>query len=161
MRTYTSTCLTSLFLVLALLGTCLPVPRAAAQSPNQLTLDSVNAAPGASGSFPLRLTNQDAIAAGEIHFSYDSTIGLQLTNAQPDNRLSGYQVTLAQDATDPANVKVKVLFYVLGAQSVTPGNGAILKVDYTTTAQAHGSSPLTFNANKTTLVGGGATPART
>ena len=52
MRTYTSTCLTSLFLVLALLGTCLPVPRAAAQSPNQLTLDSVNAAPGASGSFP-------------------------------------------------------------------------------------------------------------
>ena len=159
MRTYTSTCLTSLFLVLALLGTCLPVPRAAAQSPNQLTLDSVNAAPGASGSFPLRLTNQDAIAAGEIHFSYDSTIGLQLTNAQPDNRLSGYQVTLAQDATDPANVKVKVLFYVLGAQSVTPGNGAILKVDYTTTAQAHGSSPLTFNANKTTLVGGGATPA--
>ena len=156
--TYTSTYLTTLLLMLALFSTLLPVPRVAAQSANQLTLDTVNAAPGASGSFPLRLTNQDVISAGEIHFAYDSTIGLQLTNVQPDSRLSGYQVNLAQDATDPANVKVKVLFYVLGAQSVTPGNGAILKVDYTTTAQAHGSTPLTFNSTKTTLVGGGTTP---
>lgn len=158
MRTYTTTCLTGLLLVLAIFGTLLPVHRVAAQSTNQLALDTINATPGSSGSFPLRLTNQDAISSGEIHFSYDSTIGLQLTNAQPDNRLSGYQVNLAQDASDPANVKVKVLFYVLGAQSVTPGNGAILKLDYTTTAQAHGSSPLTFNTTKTTLVGGGSTP---
>ena len=158
MRTYLSTCLAGLLLVLALVGALLPVQRVAAQSANQLTLDTVNTAPGASGSFPLRLTNQDAVTSGEIHFTYDSTIGLQLTNVQPDSRLSGYQVTLAQNATDPANVKVKVLFYVLGTQSVTPGNGAILKVDYTTTAQAHGSTPLTFNTTKTTLVGGGTTP---
>ena len=56
MRTYTSTYLTGLILVLALLGTFLPVSRVLAQSQNQLALDSVNAAPGASGSFPLRLT---------------------------------------------------------------------------------------------------------
>lgn len=157
MREYTSTCLTGLLLVLALLGTLLPVQTVTAQSANQLTLDTVNAAPGASGSFPLHLNNQDAVSSGELHFSYDSTIGLQVTNAKPDNRLNGYQVTFSQDASDPTHVNVKVLFYVLGAQSVTPGNGAILQVDYTTTAQAHGSTPLTFNPTKTTLVGDGTT----
>jgi len=157
MREYTSTCLTGLLLVLALLGTLLPVQTVTAQSANQLTLDTVNAAPGASGSFPLHLNNQDAVSSGELHFSYDSTIGLQVTNAKPDNRLNGYQVTFSQDASDPTHVNVKVLFYVLGAQSVTPGNGAILQVDYTTTAQAHGSTPLTFHPTKTTLVGDGTT----
>lgn len=159
MRTRLATSLPNLFLLLSLLCALFPAQQVAAQSSNQLTLDTVNAAPGATGSFPLRLNNIVAIASGEIHFSYDSTIGLQVTNAQPDSRLSGYQVTLAQDASDPANVKVKVLFYVLGSQSVTPGNGAILKVDYITTPQAHGSTALTFNTSKTTLVGGGTTPA--
>ena len=160
MRSYLSTTyLTSILLLFALLGTFLPVQPVAAQSANQLALDTVSAPPGATGSFPLRLTNAVTISSGEIHFAYDSTIGLQVTNAQPENRLSGYQVTMAQDASDPANVKVKVLFYVLGSQSVTPGNGAILKVDYTTTPQARGNTALTFNTTKTTLVGGSSTPA--
>ncbi|RIK72047.1 MAG: hypothetical protein DCC67_19810, partial [Planctomycetota bacterium] len=44
------------------------------------------------------------------------------------------------------------------AANATPGNGAILKVDYTTTPQARGNTALTFNTTKTTLVGGGTTP---
>ncbi|MEZ4730327.1 MAG: hypothetical protein R3E79_24625, partial [Caldilineaceae bacterium] len=148
---------TSLLLALTIWGIPLFGQTAAAQSENQLTLDTLTVAPSASGSFPLRLNNQDAVSSGEIHFSYNSTIGLQLTNAKPDSRLNGYQVTFSQDASDPTNVNVKVLFYVLGAQSVSPGNGAILLVDYTTTAQAHGSTPLTFHPTKTTLVGDGTT----
>lgn len=130
--------------------------RVAAQGTNQLRLDTANATPSTTGTVAVYLENSTAVATGQISFSYDATVGLTLTGATAEARLNGYTVTFAQDADNLSNVQVTILFYdVTGKKQVAPGSGALLKLDYSTTTDAGGNSPLRFDRAQTVLVGEG------
>jgi len=121
---------------------------ALAQTTNTVSIDNVVveviAPPAASsGTFSIALANVDAVASGQIRFTYDAAFGLQITDAQLTSRGTGFSLNKGPYATgNPALLGYQVLFFNLSSLTIAPGTGAILTISYTTTANASGSIPL-------------------
>lgn len=109
---------------------------------NTLMFGAVSDEPGRSGSFPLDCVNEDEIGAVQLEFSYDSTIGLEITEVRPAERTSGWTVNFSQNKTDPSLVKVIVLLSNMTALTIAPGSGGILTNDYSLTTRASGQTAL-------------------
>ena len=110
---------------------------------NTLTLAPVTAAPGTSGVIAVLLDNRDAVASGQLRFTYAAVLGVTITGVQLTSRTSGFTSTGSAFATgDPALLGYQVLFYNLSNLTIAPGAGAILNVTFTTTPAATGSSLL-------------------
>lgn len=114
--------------------------RVAVQGTNQVSLENVQSPPGTTGSLGLILTNQDAVAGGEMWLTYDSRNGMDITNIIPTNRTNGFSMDLSKDASDPAQVKLHILFYNLQDITIAPGNGSILGLNYNLAANATGTT---------------------
>lgn len=130
-------------LILALVVGAYVLPAQAAG--NTLTLDSVTAAAGASGSFAITLDNSDAVASGQLRFTYAANLGLTITGVQVTNRTTGFTSTGSTYNTGNASLLgYQVLFYNLSNLTIAPGTGAILTLSYTLAANASGNSALSF-----------------
>ena len=112
---------------------------------NTLTLDNVTAAAGASGSFAITLDNSDAVASGQVRFTYAASLGLTITGVQVTNRTAGFTSTGSAYNTGNASLSgYQVLFYNLSNLTIAPGTGAILTISYTLAANASGNTTLPF-----------------
>jgi serpin B len=97
------------------------------------------------GTFGLNLENDDSVKSGQIRFTYDSTIGLDITGVNFTNRVKNYSKSFTKEDSDPENVEILVLFYTMKRDAtILPGTGNILEFDYTTTDTACGTTALTF-----------------
>ncbi|MEZ4621193.1 MAG: hypothetical protein R2867_37620 [Caldilineaceae bacterium] len=112
---------------------------------NTTTLETVTAAAGSSGTFSILLDNSDAVASGQLRFTYDATLGIAITGVQVTDRTTGFASTGSAYATGDANLLgYQVLFYNLNNLTISPGSGAILTVAYTIAANSSGSTVLHF-----------------
>lgn len=135
------TLLLSLVFILVAAANHLPAQAAG----NTLTLDTVTAAAGASGTFAITLDNSDAVASGQVRFTYATSLGFTITGVQVTGRTAGFTSTGSTYATGNATLAgYQVLFYNLNNLTITPGAGAILTLSYTLAANASGSTPLQF-----------------
>jgi hypothetical protein len=131
-------------LLLTLSGT-VPAAREAVRAPsgsNVTSIGDVYADPGTSGAFGIDCASEDAIASAQVEFTYDSTIGLDVTGASITNRTSGFSTSFSQDNSDPSAVEVTILLFNVGALTISPGSGPILSVQYTVAPDGSGDSPL-------------------
>lgn len=106
----------------------------------EVHLPTLQLQPGTTGSFALELTNDEPVAAGQFEFTYDATIGIDVTGVQLTSRTAGYAdpVLFLKDDSDPQHVKVFVLFFSLSGAVIEPGTGAILDFSYQTASDASG-----------------------
>lgn len=112
---------------------------------NTLTLDNVTAAAGASGTFAITLDNSDAVASGQVRFTYAASLGLTITGVQVTGRTAGFTSTGSAYNTGNASLAgYQVLFYNLSNLTIAPGTGAILTFSYTLAANASGQTTLPF-----------------
>lgn len=112
---------------------------------NTITLATVTAEAGSSGTFALLLDNSDAVASGQLRFTYAAALGLTITGVQVTDRTTGFTSIGSAYATgNAALLGYQVLFYNLSNLTIAPGTGAILTFAYTTTADASGSTALSF-----------------
>ena len=112
---------------------------------NTLTLAPVTAAPGTSGVIAVLLDNRDAVASGQLRFTYAAALGVTITGVQLTSRTSGFTSTGSAYTTgNNALLGYQVLFYNLSNLTVAPGSGAILTFAYTTTGNKSGSTALSF-----------------
>jgi len=114
---------------------------------NILTLPTLNnIIPGSTGNFGLNLANADVVSSGQIEFTYNSTIGFDISGVTATGRLTNYSPPVFnKNTTNPAAVKVTVLFFSMSGGTISPGNGDILTYQYTTTSGATESTAFTFN----------------
>ena len=132
-----------LTLVFVLMAVAEHLPAQAAG--NTLTLPTVTASAGASGSFAIALDNSDAVASGQVRFTYAASLGLTITGVQVTSRTTGFTSTGSTYNTGNASLSgYQVLFYNLSNLTIAPGTGAILTFSYTLAANASGSTPLPF-----------------
>lgn len=115
---------------------------AAPNGANQVSIAAITAAPGSSGSFAVNLDNADAVASGEIRFTYDATTGINITNVVANSRTSGFTVSRSFNAANPAQTQVVILFFNLSSLTIPAGSGAVVDVQYTTAVTATGSTAL-------------------
>ncbi len=135
------TLLLSLVLILVAVAAHLPAQAAG----NNLTLATVTAAAGTSGSFAITLDNNDAVASGQLRFTYAASLGLTITGVQVTDRTAGFTSTGSSYNTGNASLAgYQVLFYNLNSLTIAPGTGAILTISYTTAANASGNTDLRF-----------------
>ena len=133
--------LASLLLTLALVLVAQHLPAHAAG--NTLTLDRVTASAGTSGTFAITLENSDAIASGQVRFTYATSLGLTITGVQVTDRTSGFTSTgSAYNTTNATLAGYQVLFYNLSNLTIAPGTGTILSISYTLTMDANGETAL-------------------
>ena len=112
---------------------------------NTLTLATVTAAAGASGSFAITLDNSDAVASGQVRFTYAASLGMTITGVQVTSRTTGFTSTISTYNTGNASLTgYQVLFYNLSSLTIAPGSGAILTLSYTLAANASGNTTLPF-----------------
>lgn len=112
---------------------------------NTLTLETVTAAAGASGSFVITLDNSDAVASGQVRFTYAADFGLTITGVQVAGRATGFATAGSAYNTGNATLAgYQVLFYNLSNLTIAPGTGAILTISYTLAANASGTTTLAF-----------------
>ena len=133
--------LLALVLVLTAVAEHLPAHAAG----NTLTLATVTAVAGSSGTFAITLDNSDAVASGQVRFTYAASLGLTITGVQVTSRTAGFTSTGSAYNTGNASLLgYQVLFYNLSNLTIAPGAGAILTLSYTLAANASGSSALPF-----------------
>lgn len=112
--------------------------------PNTLILPDIQLQQKEENTFGLGLSNVDVVASGQIRFTYNSTIGFEITGAGLTSRTNGYADPVFQvDDSDSTNVKVLVLFYTFGSP-INSGTGDILEFNYKTTTDGQGATALTF-----------------
>ena len=102
----------------------------------------VNACPGTSGAFDIDCANDDTVSGAEVKFTYDSTIGLDITGVTTATRTDGWTVAFSKDANDPSAVEIHILLYNMSELEIHPGTGAILAAEYSVDSGATGNSPL-------------------
>ena len=91
------------------------------------------------------LDNSDAVASGQLRFTYAAALGLTITGVQVTNRATGFTSIGSAYATgNAALLGYQVLFYNLSNLTIAPGTGVILTFAYTTAANASGSTALSF-----------------
>jgi N-acetylneuraminic acid mutarotase len=118
------------------------VKEIATQGVNQVSLENIQGQPGTTGSLGLILANQDAVASGEVWLTYDSRNGVVFTDAVITPRSSNFSSEMSEDASDPAHVKVHILFYNLEGATIMPGNGSILDLNYSLASNTTGMTVL-------------------
>lgn len=107
-----------------------------------ISVEKVYTNPDTSGTFDIYCDNKDVIHAVEIWFSYDSTIGLDVSNVETTPRTDGWAVAFSKDESNLSAAMVHILLYNVSGEGIDPGAGAILTVKYTMEAEAYGDSPL-------------------
>lgn len=134
--------LSLLVIIICLITPCTVV----AQQSDSVTLSLPQATlqPDTSGNLSLAIDNTQPVAGVQIRFIYDTTVGFQITDAALTTRPQGFTLVYQKNETTPAAVEVLVLLYALSGASISSGDGAILELQYTTTANAAGATPLTF-----------------
>ena len=101
----------------------------------------------ASGTFGVALANQDTPSALSLTFTYNPTIGFDITGAALTTRTQSLFDAPAFNKTviDATTTKIQVLMYKFGTPLMLPaGSGDILQLTYTTTATGAGMTPLTI-----------------
>lgn len=114
---------------------------------NTVTLPLIQIQQNETGTFGLQLTNNDRITSGQFQFTYDSTIGFEITGVNLTSRTNGFTPVFIVDTTDQNHVKVLILFYSLQSPqpTITPGSGTLLEFSYQTASVGEGESMLVFN----------------
>lgn len=109
-----------------------------------LRLPHIQIQPDTSGTFGLEMVNDGAVASGQLTLMYDSTTGFDITGVNVTERTQGFDepVIFSKDDSDPASVKVFVLFFSLQGAAIEAGVGDILEFNYQTSAGASGSIDL-------------------
>ena len=107
-----------------------------------VSIEEVYAEPGTSGAFDVDCDNVEAISAVEVRFTYDSAIGLDVSNVATTSRTDGWTVAFSEDEGNPSAVEVHVLLYNVSGWAIETGTGAILVVEYDVDAGGFGVSPL-------------------
>ncbi len=113
---------------------------------SKLSFPNLQLLQGTTGTFGIGLRNSDAVAAGQLTLSYDSTSGFDITDINVTERTNGFYepVAFRKDDTDPSHVKVTVLFFSLTGAMIEAGTGDILEVSYQTSPDASGTPELTL-----------------
>ncbi|MCP4106966.1 MAG: hypothetical protein GY749_15750 [Desulfobacteraceae bacterium] len=121
--------------------------RRSSDSVNILTLPYFQLQQNQADIFELNLTNENMIAAMQISFTYDSTIGLNITDKVTlTPRTADFEEPVFQsDDSDPENVEVSVLLYSMSGAVISPGNGSILEFSYETSDDVSGTTMLRFD----------------
>jgi hypothetical protein len=109
---------------------------------NTVSIEEVDASLGDSAAFDIDCDNEDAISAAEVWFTYDSTIGLNVSDVTTTFRTDGWRVGFSKDESDPSAVEVHVLLYNMRGRSIDAGTGALLSVSYEVDADASRDTPL-------------------
>ena len=118
---------------------------ASPEKANVLTLPDIHVKQNDTGDFVLNMSNEDAVASGEIRFIYDTSVGFDVIGVNSTSRADGFSSTFQKDDSDPANVEVMALFYSTDGLTIAPGSGEILKFSYETgTAAESETTALTF-----------------
>ncbi len=112
------------------------------QERNTISIGTVTAEPDTSGAFDIECNNADAIGAAELAFTYDSTIGLDVTNVSPTLRTVEWTVDYTLDTSIPSAVEVDIVLTSTTGITLAPGSGVIVAVAYDVASDASGSSPL-------------------
>jgi len=83
------------------------------------------------GSLALSLDNSVPVAGLQVRFTYDSTTGFRVTEANLTSRTEGFATPiLSINAQNPEKVEVLILLYSLSGTTLIPGSGAILDFNY-------------------------------
>ncbi|MCW1970552.1 MAG: M60 family metallopeptidase, partial [Anaerolineae bacterium] len=110
---------------------------------NTLYIAKVAAQPGSKGTLTVTLTNSDAVAALQLDLKYDASHGIKLTGARKGSRTATFEPPgWAEDLSDAAQAKVKVLLYNLSGNDLAAGGGEVLFIDYEVAANANLSSVI-------------------
>ncbi|MCW1969746.1 MAG: S8 family serine peptidase [Anaerolineae bacterium] len=119
---------------------------------NKVSLATVNAMPGTSGSMKVHLSNETNIAGLQLNLAYDATRGLKLTNVRRVGR-SGEAGTTAWAVSDEnsAQAKVTALWYGVNGEALSAGDGDMLLIDYEVAANATG--PISVDISQAILAG--------
>jgi len=100
------------------------------------------------GTFGIGLTNQDTPSSLSIEFTYNPSIGFDVTGAALTSRTQSIFDAPAfnKSVIDATTTKIQILVYKFTSPPpVLPaGSGDILQLTYTTTASGTGSTPLTI-----------------
>ncbi|MEM7535500.1 MAG: cohesin domain-containing protein [Chloroflexota bacterium] len=114
------------------------------QQDNTMTIASITTVPNTSGTLPILLDSQDAIASIQIEFSYDIKNGVTITNAQTTSRTSNRTVVFNQTAGEGTIMNVTILLYdgTSTGPTLAAGSGAILELAYTTSESANGVTDI-------------------
>lgn len=130
------------------IGLLLPL---AATAENVLTLPAVQVQPNATGAFGIHLSNTDTPSAFELTFTYNPTIGFDITNVA----LAARTQSLFDISTDYKDInattrQAHILIFkaTFPAPTLPAGSGDIATVTYQTTAGT-GTGALTWDAAKT------------
>ena len=134
----------SLFLIVICLIMPFAVVAQQSDDPVTLSLPQETQQPGTSGTLSLAMDNTQPVAGVQIRFIYDAMVGFQITDAALTTRTQGFTLVYQKNEDIPATVEVLVLLYALSGASISSGDGAIFELQYTTTANAAGVTPLTF-----------------
>jgi len=107
---------------------------------NKVSLTTVNALPGTSGSMKVQLSNETAAAGLQLNLAYDATRGLKLTGVRRVGR-SGEIGTTAWVVMneDSTQTKATALWYGVNGESLAMGDGDILLIDYEVATNASGA----------------------
>ncbi|MEM7532140.1 MAG: cohesin domain-containing protein [Chloroflexota bacterium] len=114
----------------------------APQQTNTCTIGTVTVDAGDGGSVDISLNNQDAVASAQIEIRYDNSNGVTLTGVNITARTSGFQTNFSE-STSGSTTTVTILMFNLTGTTIAAGDGAILTLDFTTTA---GLSATTLEA---------------
>ena len=119
---------------------------------NKVSLTTVNALPGTSGSMKVQLSNETAAAGLQLNLAYDATRGLKLTNVRRVGR-SGEAGTTAWAVSDEnsAQAKLTALWYGVNGETLSAGDGDMLLIDYEVAANATG--PISVDISQAILAG--------
>lgn len=125
---------------------------AAQTSANKISLATVNALPGTSGSMKVQLSNQASVAGAQLNLAYDASRGLKLTGVRRVGR-AGELGTTAWAVSDENSTQAKAtaLWYGINGESLAAGEGEMLLIDYEVAANATG--PISVDISQAILAG--------
>ncbi|MCP4106965.1 MAG: hypothetical protein GY749_15745 [Desulfobacteraceae bacterium] len=107
---------------------------------NILTLPHIQTEANQKNVLGLELTNQDTVTSVQLKFIYDSTIGINITEAALTSRTDGFSKQFDINNDNPASVEIQVLLFDFSGKAViSPGKGDILEFSYETTSVGEAS----------------------
>lgn len=126
----------------------------AAAAENVLTLPAVQVQQSATGTFGMHLSNTDTPSALELEFTYNPTIGFDITNvALAERTQSLFDISTNITDLDATTKEVHILIFKMAfpAPTLPAGSGDIVTITYQTTAAGTGTTALTWNEASTLL----------
>ena len=110
-----------------------------------LVLPSIQIEKSETSFLGLSLKNSAPVEALQARFTYDSTIGFQVTGVNLTSRTAGFEPPAFHvDANDPEETIVSIVLFSIQGAAIRPGTGNIVTFQYQAASDAFGETRLFF-----------------